>query len=45
MTLIVEYIIVEILPIWIVLDGNFVDIFIKFSVLIEQKDLMAPLLI
>ncbi len=35
MALIVVYMIVEILPIWIVLDGNFIDIFIKFSFLID----------
>ena len=44
MLLIVIFLIVEIWPIWVILDGNFVDIFLKYSVLIEQKDLKAPLL-
>jgi len=44
MMVIVCYVIVEIVPIWTVLDGNFIDIFLKFDVLIEQKDLIAPLL-
>jgi hypothetical protein len=44
MMLIVIFLVVEIWPIWVVLDGNFIDIFIKYSVLIEQKDLRAPLL-
>ena len=35
MTLIVIFLVVEIWPIWLVLDGNFVDIFLKYSVLIE----------
>jgi hypothetical protein len=39
------FLVVEIWPIWVVMDGNFVDIFLKHSVLIEQKDLMAPLLL
>lgn len=43
MLLIVCYVIVEIIPIWTVLDGNFVDIFLKFDVLV--KDLIAPLLL
>lgn len=43
MCLIVCYVIVEIIPIWTVLDGNFVDIFLKFDVLV--KDLIAPLLL
>lgn len=41
MLLIVCYVLVEIIPIWTVLDGNFVDIFLKFDVLV---DLIAPLL-
>jgi hypothetical protein len=45
MSLILIFLVVEIWPIWIVLDGNFVDIFLKVSVLIEQKDLKAPLLL
>lgn len=45
MILIVIFLIVEIWPIWVVLDGNFVDIFLKYSVIIEQKDLKAPLLL
>ena len=44
MLLIVIFLVVEIWPIWVILDGNFVDIFLKYSVLIEQKDLQAPLL-
>ena len=43
MLLIVCYILVEIIPIWTVLDGNFVDIFLKFDILV--KDLIAPLLL
>lgn len=43
MLLIVCYVLVEIIPIWQVLDGNFVDIFLKFDVLV--KDLIAPLLL
>lgn len=39
MALIVMFLVVEIWPIWVVLDGGFVDIFLKQSVLIEQKDL------
>jgi len=39
MLLIVIFLVVEIWPIWVVLDGNFIDIFLKFEVLIEQKDL------
>lgn len=39
MMLIVIFLVVEIWPMWVVLDGNFIDIFIKYSVLIEQKDL------
>jgi len=35
MLLIVIFLVVEIWPIWVVLDGNFVDIFLKYSVLIE----------
>jgi hypothetical protein len=35
MSLIVIFIFVEIWPIWYVLDGNFIDIFLKYSVLIE----------
>jgi len=45
MVLILIFLIVEIWPIWVVLDGNFVDIFVKYSVIIEQKDLKAPLLL
>lgn len=45
MVLILIFLIVEIWPIWVVLDGNFVDIFLKVSVIIEQKDLKAPLLL
>lgn len=45
MVLIVIFLVVEIWPIWVVLDGNFVDIFIKYEVIIEQKDLKAPLLL
>ena len=37
MLVIVCYIVVEILPIWFVLDGTFVDIFLKFDVLIKEK--------
>ena len=44
MLIIVIFLVVEIWPIWVVIDGNFVDIFLKQSVLIEQKDLMTPLL-
>ena len=43
MMLIVCYTIVEIVPIWLVLDGNFVDIFLKFDALF--KDLISPLLL
>ena len=35
MLLIVIFLVVEIWPIWVILDGNFVDIFLKYSVLIE----------
>ena len=35
MSLIVIFVFVEIWPIWYVLDGNFIDIFLKYSVLIE----------
>jgi hypothetical protein len=35
MLLIVIFVFVEIWPIWYVLDGNFIDIFLKYSVLIE----------
>ena len=45
MTLIVIFLVVEIWPIWLAHDGNFVDIFLKYDVLIEQKDLRAPLLL
>jgi len=45
MLLIVLFLVVEIWPIWIVLDGNFIDIFLKYQVLIEQKDLMTPLML
>lgn len=45
MMLIVIFLVVEIWPMWVVLDGNFIDIFIKYQVLIEQKDLRAPLLL
>ena len=44
MSLIVIFLVVEIWPIFFVNDGNFVDIFLKYSVLIQQKDLVAPLL-
>ena len=44
MALIATYLIVEIIPIWIVSDGNFVDIFLKTEYLMEQKDLVRPLL-
>lgn len=44
MLLIVIFLVVEIWPIWVVLDGNFVDIFLKYQVLIEEKDLRIPLL-
>ena len=44
MLLIVIFLLFEIWPIWVVLDGNFIDIFLKQSVLIVQKDLMSPLL-
>ena len=43
MMLIVCYVLVEIVPIWLVLDGNFVDIFLKFDALF--KDLISPLLL
>lgn len=45
MLIIVMFLIVEIWPLWLVLDGNFTDIFLKYSVLLEQKDLLSPLLL
>ena len=48
MCLIVLFFLVEIWPIWYVLDGNFVDNFLRPDVLIEQKDLgnlTTPLLV
>jgi hypothetical protein len=45
MSLIVIFILVEIWPIAYTLDGNFVDVFLKYMVLIEQKDLIAPLML
>ena len=45
MSLIVIFILVEIWPISYTLDGNFVDVFLKYMVLIEQKDLIAPLML
>jgi len=39
MTLLVIFLITEIHPIWLIHDGNFVDIFLKPSVLIKEKDL------
>lgn len=45
MSLIVIFILVEIFPIAYTLDGNFVDVFLKYMVLIEQKDLIAPLML
>jgi len=45
MSLIVVYLFVEIVPIWITSDGNFIDIFLNPNFLMEQKDLIAPLLL
>ena len=45
MSLIVIFMLVEIWPIFYTLDGNFVDIFLKYTALIEQKDLIAPLML
>jgi hypothetical protein len=39
------FLIVEVWPLWYVLDGNFIDIFLKYRVLLEQKDLLSPLLL
>jgi hypothetical protein len=39
------FLIVELWPLWFVLDGNFIDIFLKYRVLLEQKDLLSPLLL
>lgn len=44
MLMIVIFCTVELWPIWYVLDGNFVDIFLKQSVLIDDKDLNTPFL-
>lgn len=45
MSLIVIFLLVEIWPIAYTLDGNFVDVFLKYMALIEQKDLIAPLML
>ncbi len=45
MYIIVMFLIVEVWPLWYVLDGNFIDIFLKYRVLLEQKDLFSPLLL
>lgn len=45
MYIIVMFLIVEVWPLWYVLDGNFIDIFLKYRVLLEQKDLLSPLLL
>lgn len=45
MFIIVMFLIVEVWPLWHVLDGNFIDIFLKYKVLLEQKDLLSPLLL
>jgi len=45
MFIIVMFMIVEVWPLWYVLDGNFIDIFLKYRVLLEQKDLLSPLLL
>lgn len=45
MFIIVMFLIVEVWPLWYVLDGNFIDIFLKYRVLLEQKDLLSPLLL
>jgi hypothetical protein len=45
MLIIVMFLIVELWPLWFVLDGNFIDIFLKYRVLLEQKDLLSPLLL
>ena len=45
MIMIVIFCTVELWPIWYVLDGNFVDVFLKQSVLMDEKDLKTPILL
>lgn len=45
MIMIVIFCTVELWPIWHVLDGNFVDVFLKQSVLMDEKDLKTPILL
>lgn len=44
MLMIVIFCTVELWPIWYVLDGNFVDIFLKREFIIDEKDLNTPFL-
>ena len=44
MLTIVIFCIVELWPVWYVLDGSFVDIFFREDVLINKKGINVPLL-